>query len=255
MIAEVELFFEKLKTAKDAILFIDYDGTIAPFAIERDKAFPHEGIIERLEALQIAGKTKVLIITGRTVKDLLKVLKCNPLPEIWGSHGGEHLLDGKLITLKNSLAAKGLSIATRMTFRNIDPSLCEKKRLGIAVHWRGLDEAQEKVFKQKALEIWQPLIQRYPLEILPFNGGIELRQKGISKAVAVNSVLEKFPFAIAAYIGDDFTDEQAFAAIGNRGLKILFSKEWKETLADMQLTNLHDLLSFLDKWLEYRSYD
>jgi len=53
-----------------------------------------------------------------------------------------------------------------------------------------------------------------------------------------------------AYLGDDITDEDAFQALGNRGLKVLVRQEPRQTLADIQIKPPDDLFKFLDKWIE-----
>lgn len=252
MAIDVNHFFELLKAERKALLLIDYDGTLAPFAIERDKALPYEGVQARIEKLQTVGKTKVIIVTGRAIQDLLAVFHANPMPEIWGSHGGEKLEDNQIISFQDPLAMEGITIAKKQTMRQIDPKQCELKPLSIAVHWRGLDDNTKKILEHKTKEIWKPLMKKFPLEILPFNEGLELRQKGIGKGRAVNIILENEKEALAAYIGDDFTDEQAFAAIADRGLKVLISKGKTHSLADLQIASVNDLFNFLDLWLKVR---
>lgn len=252
MAMDIDLFFEQLKIKPNALLFIDYDGTLAPFAIERDKALPYEGVQTRIEKLLTVGKTKVIIVTGRAVQDLLTVFHANPMPEIWGSHGGEKLEGNEILSFKDPLAMKGITIAKKLTIKQIDPKQCELKPLSIAVHWRGLDGNTKKILEKKTYEIWNPLLEKFPLEILPFNEGLEIRQKGIGKARAVNIILENEKDSLVAYIGDDFTDEQAFDAIGNRGLKVLISKKQASTIADLQISSVNDLFDFLDHWLSAR---
>ncbi|RME26788.1 MAG: trehalose-phosphatase, partial [Candidatus Zixiibacteriota bacterium] len=51
-------------------------------------------------------------------------------------------------------------------------------------------------------------------------------------------------------LGDDRTDEDAFAALSSRGLKVLVRSEPRETAADLRLVPPDELRSFLDRWLE-----
>jgi len=55
--------------------------------------------------------------------------------------------------------------------------------------------------------------------------------------------------APVAYLGDDFTDEDAFEELGAHGLKVLVRAEPRETKADVRLEPPEELLSFLDRRL------
>jgi len=53
---------------------------------------------------------------------------------------------------------------------------------------------------------------------------------------------------VAAYLGDDLTDEDAFKQLGQRGLKVLVRKVLRDTLADIWLEPPDELIWFLKKW-------
>ena len=82
-----EQFWLKLEKASRSALLLDYDGTLAPFQVERDKANPYPGVREILEQIQHSDRTRLIIVSGRTVADLLPLLNMKNNPEIWGSHG------------------------------------------------------------------------------------------------------------------------------------------------------------------------
>jgi trehalose-6-phosphatase len=65
-----------------------------------------------------------------------------------------------------------------------------------------------------------------PMELLEFDGGIEMRMPGRDKGDAVRTILDEIgPEAPVAYLGDDATDERAFLALGTRGLSVLVRPE------------------------------
>jgi hypothetical protein len=57
-----------------------------------------------------------------------------------------------------------------------------------------------------------------------------------------------------AFLGDDQTDEEAFAAIGDRGLKVLVRNNLRPTRANVKLTPPHELVDFLDNWIDADMY-
>ena len=88
------------------------------------------------------------------------------------------------------------------------------------------------------------------LHLLPFDGGLELRSTDRTKGTAVTQILAQEPAALpVAYLGDDLTDEDAFAAIGNQGYSILVRSEVRESAARFWLRPPQELLEFLDEWI------
>jgi trehalose-phosphatase len=84
-----------------------------------------------------------------------------------------------------------------------------------------------------------------------FDGGVELRVPGRDKGTVVNAVLDEIAGTVAAaYLGDDQTDEDAFRALGDRGLKVLVRPEMRASEADLWLEPPDELLNFLDQWIE-----
>lgn len=61
---------------------------------------------------------------------------------------------------------------------------------------------------------------------------------------------EMGPGTVAAYLGDDLTDEDAFRAIRGRGTGILVREEFRPTAAGFLLKPPEDVLDFLARWNE-----
>ncbi len=93
--------------------------------------------------------------------------------------------------------------------------------------------------------------ERGRLHLLAFDGGLELRSTDRNKGTVVGHLLMTEPAGIpAAYLGDDLTDEDAFAAIGTRGLSLLVRSEARASRARFWLRPPEELLDFLDSWIE-----
>ena len=52
------------------VLLLDYDGTLAPFHPDRFQARPYPQVAELLQAIIDAGRTRLVIISGRALADL-----------------------------------------------------------------------------------------------------------------------------------------------------------------------------------------
>lgn len=244
-------FFEKIRT-RPSLLMLDYDGTLAPFVKERMQAYPYPGVKERLAALVKLKKTRTVIISGRSMTDLETLLNKMPCLELWGSHGLERKLpSGEVVCFKiDAKLYKGLEEGIKVCQEQIDPEFCEIKPFSVALHWRGMDPTR-KLQAMKSIEpLWKKICSLYDLEIHRFDGGLELRLKGWNKGNVAGELVNEVPEGtLIAYLGDDLTDEEAFAALGNRGLKLLVREHFRPTLADIYLIPPQELLSFLDQWI------
>jgi trehalose-6-phosphatase len=59
---------------------------------------------------------------------------------------------------------------------------------------------------------------------------------------------EAGPGSAIAYLGDDMTDEDAFAVMKPRGIGVLVRPEFRETAADIWIRPPRELLAFLGHW-------
>ena len=94
-------------------------------------------------------------------------------------------------------------------------------------------------------------INNHSVNFADFDGGKEIRIKGIDKGTAVNKIMSTaMAGSVSAYLGDDLTDEDAFRRMGDAGLKVLVRDKSRETLADILLVPPDELVWFLEKWRE-----
>jgi len=250
---DLAAFFDHVRRADHRVLFLDYDGTLAPFHIDRAKAVPYPEIKAILPSLLRLPHCRTVIVSGRAVADLARLIGVQPLPEIWGSHGWEHLsADGTY-----SLAAldEASVVALRRAGEILDalklPNLREDKPVSVAAHWRGLPPAESDSIRQHVQRTWAGLITGTRLQLNPFDGGLELRVAGRDKGSVVTEILAELVGDVAsAFLGDDLTDEDAFRAMSDKGLRVLVRPALRETLADLWLTPPNELVDFLVRWKE-----
>lgn len=248
---DLNSFFENLTAAEKPLLMLDYDGTLSPFTTDRENAYPYRELIPALERLFSAEKTRVVIISGRSIESLKNLLEFDQLPELWGCHGLERLTrDGEhsVMPLEDAVNER-LSELYPWISQNGLIDISEFKPSGAAFHWRGLPENQISEIKDKVLNRWQGEVENSGLEIHNFDGGVEIRVAGTNKSTPVKTLLEEadnnFP---AAYLGDDFTDEDAFGTLKGRGLSVLVRPEIRDTAADLWLKPPSELTDFFARW-------
>jgi trehalose-phosphatase len=242
----------RLIDAPRSLLMLDYDGTLAPFHIDRLEATPYPGVEERLRALSELSRVRLVLVSGRSARELRDLLDPLVKTEVWGSHGREQLRsDGsyELFALSPVQQYALDRIKKDMSDIGFQEAL-EVKPASLAIHWRSFRPAEQEQIRSAAKSSFSRLTQNGGLRLLPFDGGLELRSLDRTKGSAVAEILEQEPAGIpAAYLGDDLTDEDAFAAVGDRGYSILVRNEVRPSCARFWLRPPEELLAFLDDWI------
>ena len=253
---KLNYFFGRFATASTGLLLLDYDGTLAPFRVDRFQARPWAGVRELLNHIQGQKKTRIAVVSGRPAGEIVPLLNLETPPEVWGLHGAERLFpDGRreLETIAPAAHAALEDVFARLR-QNAFGGLFEEKPNAAVIHWRGVAPEKAGEIERAARALFEPLTQIEGLTLLQFECGLELRV-GRDKGGAVRAILNEmtagapmnFP---AAYLGDDFTDEMAFAALKGRGLSVLVRRKWRETAADVWLKPPQELREFLRLWIE-----
>lgn len=249
---DLKSYFKRAAAAPARALLLDYDGTIAPFTPDRDRAFPYPGVVGFIADIMGAEQSRVVIVSGRAVRDIVPVLGMRPMPELWGSHGWERLTPGQYVPRTGGLdpaVTRALGDARDWAHEAGLADRCESKPGCLALHWRGLPEDEIDELRTLASEAWRPLTEDGKISFVPFDGGVELRAAGRTKATAVETILrEAGKGAAVAYLGDDLTDEDAFEALGQKGLSVLVRAEARESAAHVRLRPPGELLDFLRDW-------
>ena len=230
---------------------LDYDGTLAPFNTERHLALPYPEVVALLERILDTKRTRVVIVTGRSIADLQPLLHPLRAVEMWGSHGIEHLFaDGSYVLsqITPETLAYLSDAVTRLTAAGL-ADRTETKPGGVAVHWRGLEPAETKEIYTRTHQCLRPFLHHEGLKVLEFDGGVELRVSHPHKGDAVTEILRgSAPHSPVAYLGDDHTDEAAFRALNSRGISVLVRAEYRRTNARFWLRPPIELIQFLAQW-------
>jgi trehalose 6-phosphate phosphatase len=251
--SELTPFLQGIAQASRAVLLLEYDGTLAPFDASRDHAYPYPGVACLLQEIVRNGRTRVVVISGRDAADILHLLNIHPGPEVWGIHGLQRLrTDGSTeMPRLDERTLDGLSDAERWLGYQQLRHTAEIKAGSIAVHWRGLSESAANDLRARVLLGWRPMAEYSGLDLLEFDGGVEIRGPGADKGNAVRAFLGEIGRDTpTAYLGDDSTDESAFRAIEGRGISVLVRPAWRQTAAQSWLHPPGELLDFLWLWLK-----
>ena len=246
----LDTFFRSLSAG--AALVLDYDGTLAPFRVERSLAVPYPGVRESLGAILAAEGTRVVLISGRAPEEVRDLLAIDPPPEIWGVHGQRRLWpDGHTdVVPVRASDQRALDQAAGWVAHHGFTEMAEFKPGSIALHWRGMPAEQAGQAREAVRGEWGGLADSAGMSLLEFDGGMELRPREPNKGSAVLALrAELGPDSPFAFLGDDATDEDAFRALsGTTALTVLVRPEWRESAACAWIRPPEELLWFLDEW-------
>ena len=232
--------------SKRPILFLDYDGTLTPIVARPELALLDEAVRHTLAAL--AQRFPVAIVSGRDRADVQRLVGIDGLIYA-GSHGFDISRPG-LRTEHGAAYLPDLADAEAELRRSLNPirgALLERKTYSLAVHVRGLPP-DAAVAVEAAVDT---TISRHTrlrkgtgkmvFELLP--------RIDWHKGHAVLHILEtlRLPAAdvLPIHIGDDRTDEDAFAALAGRGVGILVAESPRRSAAYYTLRNPDEVHRFL----------
>lgn len=243
-------FAVEVRRASSRVLMLDYDGTLSPFCDDPEKAAPYAEVPPLLRRMREETDTRLIIVTGRRAGDALRLLGLDGL-EVWGSHGLERMRpDGSYEMARlDAGSVQMIADADELLANEGLAGMAEYKPAGIAIHWRGREATAEET-THKVKRVWSMLKSRDGLKLAPFDGGIEIRTSARNKGDAVRAVMaEAGSGAAIAYLGDDTTDEDAFAALTGHGLSILVRDVYRATAAEIWVQPPGGVVSFLETWI------
>src|SRR4029450_7777417 len=158
-----------LSHVPQCVLLVDYDGTLAPFDEKPERAHLYPEVADALDRLIEGGRTRVVIVSGRELNDLLPLLPFRRRPEVWGSHGWQRLMpDGKLVVREPDAAVRNKLDAAERLARDlvVKGARLERKAASVALHWRGLSPDIASVVHAAARNSWETLARDRTVELM-----------------------------------------------------------------------------------------
>ena len=242
--------WKRLRSGRPRLLLLDYDGTLAPFHVERMRARmpgPTERALRR-----IAGELRdiVAIVSGRPLDELIALTGELPV-HLVGSHGWQqrtaegHRLDES----PPPLVAERLALAHAGAAEAGWGDLLEAKPAAVMLHTRALPLAEAMAVTRDCTALWQRLFVREGIELLVVDGGLELRAAGRDKGQVVRALRRRHAEArVVAYLGDDSADETAFEALRLDGVTVRVGADERPTRALWRLESPQAVARFLEHW-------
>ncbi len=211
---------DELATATTLLVASDFDGVIAPIVSDPASVRARAESLEALEALSELSNTQVALVSGRSLEFLDSIDGKPARAWLAGSHGAElsHLPTAELDPQQRHL----LELVTRdlcALAASTDGATVEEKAGSVAFHYRNVDPALVASLRATVLDGPGAL---HGVETKFGKMVIELAVFTADKGHAITAFRQATDADRVLYLGDDITDEDAFAVLGpdDLGVKV-----------------------------------
>lgn len=241
--------FKRKLQGKSPAVFLDYDGCLSP--IVKDPAM---AVLsgEMKEALQnLAEVCKVAVVSGRDRQNVQSLVKLDNL-YFAGSHGfdiaGPNGIKAEPGGASEALVALDKAeTELQKLLGGVQGALVERKRYAIAVHYRNVHDNEVDLVKQGVDEVLsgqRDLKKGLGKKVIELKPNLDWHKGKAVLWLMKELGLNENEF-IPIYIGDDITDEDAFATLQGSGIGILVGEHDDKTAADYRLEDVEEVRQFL----------
>ncbi len=246
--AELDCELRRFAHSASALIICDYDGVLAPLVDAPDQALANERSVEALVALAALPDTHVAVVSGRSVGALETLCSFPPAIRLVGSHGSEYR-DGPGIELDPAQTDLLAQIAEHLGQLAVDDSgfVVESKPFSVAFHYRMADPtlAEQAVAAiERGPASWSEVWVKTGKKVF------ELAVIAADKGTAVEQLRHQLGADPVLFIGDDVTDEDAFAVLGAGDVGIKVGPG--DTLAQHRVSTPDDVADLLTTLLKLR---
>ncbi len=217
----------------------DFDGVLAPIVDDPAAVAGRPGSLAALRRLAELDNTDVAVISGRGFDLLTELVQPTAQMTIIGSHGAEVGTSDRT-SAEDRMLAEAIEeldalVAAHPGFH------VERKAMGVAAHFRRVTDGHAAA--EASVE---PLCTRWAEaggKVIRGKEVVEFALRHASKGDAVTALVDELAASATVYLGDDTTDEDVFAVLGDGDLGIKVGEG--ETLASERVAAPEDVELFL----------
>jgi trehalose 6-phosphate phosphatase len=206
-VTAVELLRQRLA---DAVIALDYDGTLAPIVDRPSEAVPAAGAIEVLR--ELAPRVRSLaLVTGRPADVVVELARLVEVPGlvVLGQYGAQRW-SGAEVSTPAELPGVARARAALPDLLAPEGAALEDKGIALVVHTRRAADPAGAL-ERLAVPV-REVAREAGLEVHPGRLVLELRPPGYDKRGALLSLCRPAPSAVL-FAGDDLGDLPAFDAV------------------------------------------
>ncbi|WP_285647861.1 trehalose-phosphatase [Lentzea sp. NBRC 102530] len=246
--AELRRVLTTLARTPHLLVASDYDGTLAPIVDDPALALPLPEAVAALRCLAGLHETTTAVISGRALRDLATLSRLPGEVHLVGSHGSEFAVD-----FVRALPEEARNVLDRV--RSEAESLCqstpglliELKPASVAFHYR---QCSPTTARQLLAHLRSDLCIWDGVQVSEGKAVIEFSVVETDKGHALDILRHQVGATAAIFLGDDVTDEKAFARLSGPDLGIRVGVG--ESLAEHRVADPADVATVLAFLLEER---
>ena len=216
--AVLDIALSALAQTPRLLVCCDFDGTISTLADDPAAARPVDGAVAALDALACMPNTWAALVSGRALIDLTQLAGMPEHVHLVGSHGTEFEI-GAIVAVSPTESALLDQVITqiRVLVVGVSGVLVEEKPASVAVHVRRASRTDaERVLSAVRLGPGNlagvhVLEGKEVVEIAVFPG---------AKGDGVAALRARWDITGPLFVGDDVTDESAFASLDTDDVSI-----------------------------------
>ena len=214
---------EELAKARYLLVGTDFDGVLSPIVDDPAAARPLVESVDAVRTLAVLPNTSVAVVSGRSLEALRTLVGDIGPVHMIGSHGAEDAgITGIPVQAAgpaptpaqltpDQVALNARVIAAMEELQQHQPTIrLETKPTGVAVHLRGTAAAVEKAVEQAILS---GVAEWEGVRLLRGKKVLELSVVSTDKGKAISGLSRALDATATLFLGDDVTDEHAFALI------------------------------------------
>lgn len=242
------------EAAEAPILLVvcDYDGTLAPLVDDPAAASPDPAALDALRRCAALSSTYGAILTGRSVAALKAVAGSTDGLLLVGMHGAEEGDRGVALDATARSLLERVTATVRAIAASAPGLLLEEKPAGVALHSRMAPADVGEAACRSALAALEPLpgvLVRHGKHV------VEFLVVPADKGTATRSLAARLGATCTIVIGDDRTDEDAFAALrpSDLGIRVDHGNADEPTRATHRVADPAAVATLLERLHELRA--
>ncbi len=247
----IESIERRVRRCDRLLMLFDFDGTLAPIVEHPNDARMAPGWRDRLAALVRHRRITAGIVTGRVIADIRRrvsvpglVLSVNHGFEIWR---GNRCLLRRGVRFRKAMKAYRRIVTAAL--KNVHGVVIENKAYSVAVHYRMVASGEKAAVRRTTMQLAAPFVEHHGGQLLRGKQVLELRSNDDwNKGHAALWIRDHLASgALPFYVGDDTTDEDAFRALGRRGITVRVGRR-KDSAAQYVVRDIEEIVPLVE-WI------
>ena len=233
----------------------DFDGVLAPLVTDPLKSRALPGGLEALRAAAALEGVTVALVSGRDLATLASLTGIEPDDGVAliGSHGAQTSLEPTADAAFLDDAATARLAALRIELEEIGsryPAVrLEHKPSAVALHTRGVEASVAAAATRDAHEVGA---RHTGVHVMPGKQVVELTVIDANKGSALVDLARRSGSDATLYLGDDVTDERAFAVMDPLSGHVTIKVGDGETLAAQRVSGPEAVVELLRLFVDER---